>query len=747
MTEYEYKPAEPQESLREIIYRDPDGKVVVDNKGRILYANPAFARLTGQNTDTLHGQLFGFPIIEGQSSEIEIASPEGGYGSAEMRAVQINWQGIPASLVSIRDITERKQAEEALKKSEEKYRELIENISDVVWTVDKNLNITYISPSIEQMVGETVENYMKRSLKEWLPPSSVEKLYSTISEVLEKEKDPNYDTKTPRVVELEHYLKDGSTIWGSMHVLPLRDKNGNIAGFQGITRNITERKKAEEALKLAAEEWRTTFDSITDMVAIIDTDRKIKRVNKAFARALGLTPQSIIGKTCYQVVHDLNEPHPSCTFDNTVGANKTCHHELFEPNMGKHLECAMSPLRNGHDDIAGVVHTFKDITRRKEVEAEQQALRDKAEVSSRLASVGEMAAGIAHEINNPLTSVLGFSELLLQEDLPPETQEHVKYIAEGSKRVKGIVKRMLTFARQTKHHKTSLDICELIDNTLEMRSYVLKTANIEVIKKYAPGLPCVTVDPGQLQQVFMNLIVNAEHAINKARDGGTLIITTEREDGTISISFTDNGTGMSKETLSKLFHPFFTTKEPGEGTGLGLSLSRSIILEHGGTIEVNNDFGKGTTFTIRLPVTQPAEAEKSEDSETQPKSKDVKPPKASILVVDDEPGVRDYTREVLAQAGYDVEVTGKPAETLEKLEASSYDAILMDIRMPGMSGKELYSDIKAKWPEMARRVVFITGDVSDASTDEFLKEHGLPYISKPFEQDALLEKVSELLRT
>jgi CheY-like chemotaxis protein/two-component sensor histidine kinase len=354
-----------------------------------------------------------------------------------------------------------------------------------------------------------------------------------------------------------------------------------------------------------------------------------------------------------------------------------------------------------------------------------------------------MAAGIAHEINNPLTGVLGFSQLLAErQDLPKDVREQLQIIAEGSNRVKDIVRRMLTFARQTKPVRTSTSINELINATLSLRSYVLRTANIEVLKHLDPDLPWIVVDPGQMQQVFLNLIVNAEYSMKKAHGKGTLTITTEKMDGHIHISFQDDGTGMSHETIAKLFHPFFTTKPVGEGTGLGLGLSRSIILEHGGTIEVESQPGQGATFIITLPITQLAEEAPAEVITNAPAEK-VKA--ACILVVDDEEGIRKLVSTILAQSGHIVDATGDAAKALTKLDSTAYDAVLMDIRMPGMSGMELYNKILEKHPELTGKILFITGDTSDATTRVFLEQNNLSYIAKPFDKDTFLNKVNALL--
>lgn len=511
-----------------------------------------------------------------------------------------------------------------------------------------------------------------------------------------------------------------------------------------IANDIIERKLAAAALKHAAEEWRATFDSITDMIAIVGADNKIIRVNRAFAQALNTTPEKIVGKDRHEISSGSPKLHLLCDVEPDLDPNQCYTREIFEPELEKYFECAISPLLDDNGNITGAVYISKDITQRKEMEAEQRSLRTKAEISSRLASVGEMAAGIAHEINNPLTGVIGFSQILLDEDLPPNVKEQVKIIAEGSKRVKEIVKRMLTFARQAKPYKTNIDIHELIDNTLELRRYVLKTANIEVVKHYDAALSWVTVDPGQLQQVFMNIIVNAEFSMKKAHDGGTLTITTKKKDKDIYITFHDDGPGISEESLLKLFSPFFTTKDPGEGTGLGLSLSRSIILEHNGTIEAKSKPGEGAAFIIKLPLSLQAEDTKPETQDETGTTKMVEQ-KTSALIVDDEPVVRALVRRFIEADGHMVSEAESPAHALDKLANNAYDIIFLDMRMPGMSGKDLYAEIARQWPEMAKNVMFITGDTADASTQQFLAEHNLPFITKPFDRATLQREMNKVL--
>jgi len=241
---------------------------------------------------------------------------------------------------------------------------------------------------------------------------------------------------------------------------------------------------------------------------------------------------------------------------------------------------------------------------RKRMEAEKGEIERKAQLASRLASIGELASGAAHEINNPLTGVIGCAQLLLaRKGIPEDIRQDVEIINEGAQRVANIVKKLLVFARQTRPEQRYVNINELIRNTLDLQAYALAATNIKVSLQLARDLPMTIADPGQLQQVFLNLIMNAETAMKLAHDKGKLVIKTEHVDNIIRISFKDNGPGIAKENLESIFNPFFTTREVGEGTGLGLSICYGIIKEHGGRIWVESEPGKGATLIIELPVT------------------------------------------------------------------------------------------------------------------------------------------------
>ncbi|MBM4446485.1 MAG: response regulator [Chloroflexi bacterium] len=240
---------------------------------------------------------------------------------------------------------------------------------------------------------------------------------------------------------------------------------------------------------------------------------------------------------------------------------------------------------------------------RKRMEVEKGKIEQKAQLASRLASIGELASGVAHEINNPLTGVIGYAQLLLaREDIPEDIRHDIEIINEGAQRVAGIVKKLLAFARQTRPEQRYVNINELIRNSLDLQAYALAANNIKVSLQLAGDLPMTIADPGQLQQVFLNLIMNAQSAMQSARDSGKLLIKTGHADNVIRISFKDNGPGIPKKNLERVFDPFFTTREVGQGTGLGLSACYGIITEHKGKIWAESEPGKGANLIIELPV-------------------------------------------------------------------------------------------------------------------------------------------------
>ena len=354
-------------------------------------------------------------------------------------------------------------------------------------------------------------------------------------------------------------------------------------------------KRAEEGMERAAKEWRTTFDAISDWISIHDENFKITRVNRAFAKVFKTEPKELIGKTCYELVHGTKEPWPDCPHQRALKIRHPTRQEFVNPHLGIYMEAVCSPIFNDRGEVTATVHVVRDITERKKME-------EQLVVTDRLASIGELASGVAHELNNPLTGIIGFSELLLDEDIPDNVRKDLRVIQREAQRSAGIVRNLLTFARKHAPAKEPVDINSIIQKALELRAYEQKVNNIQVNTYLTSDLPEIMADGFQLEQVFINIIINAEHFMIEAHGRGTLTITTEQVGDIIRASFADDGPGIAKENLGHLFDPFFTTKEVGKGTGLGLSISYGIITEHNGRIYAESELGKGATFVVELPI-------------------------------------------------------------------------------------------------------------------------------------------------
>lgn len=384
----------------------------------------------------------------------------------------------------------------------------------------------------------------------------------------------------------------------------------------------------------------------------------------------------------------------------------------------------------------------KSTPRLRKVDRETAELQQRALTSSHLASIGELASGIAHEVNNPLASIVLYTQLLMEEDLPAKTKSDVMSIYESAVRAINIIRRLLTFARQQLQQKMATDINEMVAVTLELRKYALETSNISVRTRLAPGLPLTLADPGQIQQVFLNIVLNSEAEMKLSHGKGNLYITTELEDNTIKVAFKDDGPGISKENMSKIFNPFFTTREVGQGTGLGLSICHGIIADHDGRIYAESEPGSGATFYVELPVIPCGQADKKgEPAQVGSLNADGR----RILIVDDEVSILDSLGRLLVKHGYKVDTVDNCLSAMDMILGERYDFILLDIKLPGMNGIELYKEIEKSDASLVTKIAFITGNIMDQETRHFLQENKVTYFVKPFEMKHLIKELDILL--
>ncbi len=366
--------------------------------------------------------------------------------------------------------------------------------------------------------------------------------------------------------------------------------------------------------------------------------------------------------------------------------------------------------------------------------------------SEKLSGIGEFVAGVAHELNNPLTSVMGFAELLQQSDLPEQQRRYLDVIFKSAKRCQKIVSSLLSFARRHAPERKVISVNEIVESAVEILQYQMRTSNIEVQMQLDSKLPLTEIDPHQMQQVFLNIINNARQAM-EGQAKGRLRVTTESEGERVRIIFQDNGPGIPAENLKKIFNPFFTTKEVGKGTGLGLSLCYGIVSEHGGTITPQSKEGEGATFVIEIPVARkPASATQKIAAPA-----DGKPAQDGagkrVLVVDDEDSILQMIREALTMNGYHVDVAHDGETALKRLGQYQYDLALCDWKMPGLNGQEVFERLHASNPEMSKRLIFITGDVVNEKTQQFLRAQNKVCLSKPFTLGDFRSAISQVMKS
>ncbi len=498
--------------------------------------------------------------------------------------------------------TERKQAEEALQESERKYRSLFDSMLNgfaycqiIVDENNKPVDFVYleINDAFEKLTGLKREDVVGKKVTEAIPgiEESQPALFKIYGEVALTGKPTRFDI----------YL-ELLEIW-----LDIAVYSPQKGYFVAVFENITERKQAEEALKASEARYQDLYENAPDMYVSVDPNTAIiLRCNQTVATNLGYTKREIVGRPIFDMYHPDCMDDVKRAFQSFAETGEVRHAELqLKRKDGTKIDVSLnvSAVRDDQGNILYSRSAWRDITERKQAEEREKRLQQELYLSSRLAAIGQLAAGVAHEINNPLTGIMGYSERLLRKPTDENTKKGLEIIHRSSLRVSKIVQNLLTFARRHQPKKEYADINEIVKEALELRAYELKASNIEVALVLASDLPQIMGDFHQLQEVFLNLILNAEQAMTEAHRGGKLIIKTKQLKNHVRISFADDGPGIPHQILDKLFDPFFSTREEKGGTGLGLSICHGIITEHEGKIYAKSKLGKGTTFFVELPLT------------------------------------------------------------------------------------------------------------------------------------------------
>ncbi len=778
-----------EEQMQEVQQRDEAYRTLVENtlqalviwqERRFLFVNSVFEQISGYSARELVAMTAeeirkliypddrdwvwerGARRLAGADEpvhyEFRIICKDGTIKWLEVFTTFTQFRGEPVIQQSGIDVTERRAAEEALRNSELKYRTMAESISDIVWTTDMDNRFTYVSPSVEHILGYTVEEALATKSTQVLAPESKARLKKQAKAAIERAARVGDDWVTQTPEEYLHFHKKGHIVPCEVTCKLLLDEQETPIGLIGVTRDITERKRIEESLRASEEKYRTMAESISDVVWMADIEGYVSYCNRATQRVLGYTPAELMGVNVRQLLTESAFDRARAAIQEYLDPDSRQEYSGEPPQEydyvhkdGTIIPCEVVSRLIFDETGAPVamVGVSRDARERKRAEAERRRLEARMQQAQKSESMGILAGGIAHDFNNILVGILGNADLALEElAVGSPSRAYLHQINLSAKRAADLVRQMLAYSGKGKFVIEQIDLNELV---LEMARLLDASLDRKVRLTLGLGsdLPAVEGDASQLRQVFMNLAINAAESISSP--DGMVTISTWQEDFDlrklqesrfeqeidpgryVALEVKDTGSGMSQETLRCLFDPFFTTKFTGRG--LGLSAVLGIVRGHRSAIAVESTPGKGTSFRVYFPALDiPA----STLSKTPPE--DFRPDwrgSGKILVVDDEATVLVVAQRILEHLGFDVLLAenGKQAVDVFRENADEIKVVLLDLTMPHMGGEETFDALRRIRPDVP--VVLSSGYPEERAKAGFRAEDLAGYVQKPYTINAL----------
>jgi PAS domain S-box-containing protein len=640
-----------------------------------------------------------------------------------------------------RDITRERE-------NETRFTELFQTLREGVYLASDDDRITDANPALAQMLGlnskEEIINLEISSL--YMNRKDREEERSRLSEL---------GFLGAREVTLRN-RQNGKEVIAVHTAAAIHDPGGIFVRYQGTFVDVTEHREMERRLHREQEFARRLMDSFPDLVVVLDREARYTFASPQVFNILGYHPEELIGKRVGSRTEFQDRPASQKLFDdlisNRLSDGQFEYRAQHKNGTWRIFRASARPLHDEAGQVTGVIASVRDIT-------EQQRLEHQVIQSERLAAMGQMIAGVAHELNNPLTAILGVTELIRDHTTDENTRRQLDLAHHQARRAAHIVQSLLVFSRPSTPHKTLLHPADLLQRTLQLHEHSLRTNQVRVDLVARPDLPTVLGDPNQLTQVFLNLIINAEQAIREVREQGTLRIRLGLVGERVLITFQDDGVGIRREVLTRIFDPFFTTKRPGRGTGLGLSICMAIIREHNGDISAQPLSSGGTVFTVALPVCTESQAMVYLVPAVAPARGESTPSSASmlagkrILAVDDEESILELVAGSLTTRGCFVDRATSFEKAMELAERDSYDAILCDLNLETaagqpISGFELHDRICETIEARSGKhplFIFMTGELVESAISEQADREGNHFLQKPFHMADLHTMLTEAL--
>jgi len=653
-------------------------------------------------------------------------------------AIKDSKGNILGAVETLEDITERKLAEEALRESEQRYRSLFED-APLMYVITRNEHgVPFISDCNElflSSMGYTRETVVGRPLADFYSPESR-------VELLERGGYARALAGEIFIGERDLLTSDGRLIQTLLHTTTEVDRSGYVTGTRAMFVDIAKRKKAEEAADRANKEWERTFNAVSDLIMVLDDQHKILRANKAMADALGMREQELIGKPCFELVHGEKQPPVFCPHSRLLANGEEHCAEVVEPCFKGIYDVRVSPLFDQNGKVIGSVHITRDITERKRTEEIERE-------TARFRAVADLAGGVAHNFNNLLQIVISNLELAI---MNLETANYIgiedalQNVLESSRFGAETVRRLQSFAGIRDHSRPSekgaFDLSGIVRQAIEMSKTWWKAIpekqgiNVSLEMELQDGC-LVQCEKSELFEVVVNVVRNAAEALPQ---GGAIYVKTHVEGDSVVFKIRDTGIGINEQNLKRLFNPFFTTKAKA-GSGLGLASSRKIIQDCGGNIVVESSEGKGTTFTILLPLARGPSEQPEVPTEVSGST-------MTILVIEDTEAVSDALEAGLTMFGHVVLTASSGSQGLEIFKENPVDLVICDLGMPGINGWEVAKRVRSTCEERhisKTPFILLTGWGGQKTEVRKIAESGVDaVVEKPINLENILKIVRDL---
>ncbi len=700
----------------------PVPTLLLNAERRVVRANQRALALLGEPQAGIPGPLM--EVLDGPEPasdltvDLVVATPRGDRTvHLLVSSARIDHAGEPMLLVTLQDVSERQRSQRDLRVSEARWRSLAESTPDHVVLLDTRFRVLYIN---RDGPNSSVQDLIGRNITEFLPASEVDTVSRAMRGVLADRRPARWET---------YIDTDDGPVHFETRAAP-RFVDGQLAGLTLLSRDITERKTLRAELDERRQRLRNLIDATEDVLMLMDPDGRVLECNESLARAYGIPRDQLLGAAALGPLdpEDAARRRRVAELVKATGEPQ----RIQDSRGGRHFDSTVYPVNDEDGTLRQLVVHARDVTQLME-------LQTRLAEADRLSSIGLLAAGVAHEINNPLAYILlslqeiGAVLASDEEGLQPELAGLLQDATTGVLRVRDIVRDLGTFAKDGGDALGPVDLEQVVRRALDMAG---AQTRFKARTETDLQLRELVSDGPRLTQVLINLLVNASHAIQDGDATRNLIrISSHQDAGQAVITVSDTGAGIEPELLSRLFEPFFTTRKLGVGTGLGLSICHNIVTSLGGTIKVESELGWGSRFILRLPLTRT-----TGDIRPDPPAPGPGPSarRGRVLIVDDEPAL-GRTLDRLVSRHHDTVVCTSGREAMAILERDpAFDAILCDLIMPELTGVDLHTWVREHRPALEPRMIFMTGGAFTPRTERFIAESEAAVLSKPFDPDELL---------